>query len=567
MRMSTERLRVAVRLTACTALLFAAGVAQAAGSLRWTGPSAPTGLVATTGGTVNATLDAEATIIPAYSLAAVSALQLREATGGANYSVLSTHNCPLEYEGSQVQDLPCSASLSAPLAVGTHELYVHANVAGSASPGDSPHVMVTVTANRAPTVSIASPVNGTRIATASSSASLTLTAAGADVDNNLASVSASVDGAAASLTGPTGINSTISLAVGHHTLSVTALDALGATATTSVGVDIVADAAPAATLQSPANGAQFQAIASTTTVSVQGTGSDSDAAGSGAEFDHLSLTVDGAANASSTTTALATSLTLAPGAHSIVLTATDKMGLTTSSTSNITVLADRAPQGSLSAPTGGQVYTVYTGTPATINVLGTMVDPDAAYGDSVSRTEVWFDGASAQSIAGDSVSTTIGSAVAGSHAVKLHAFDVSNTAGDSPTVNVTIKVLGPITGNVDGESYDSTGTPILSGWACDKNVAAPVSVAIYAGGPIGTGTQVGTLTANLASEAAVGTACGTGGTTYRWAFPLASLQAARTGQALYVYGISAQNGGAQTLIANSGTFTIPAITAPRPGAV
>ena len=567
MRMSTERLRVAAQLLACSALLFAAGLAQAAGSLRWTGPSAPTGLVAPTGGTVNASLTGEATIIPAYSLAAVSALQLREAIGGANYTVWSTYNCPLEYEGSQVQDVPCSASLSAPLTVGTHELYLHANVTGSASPGDSAHVMVTVTANRAPTVSITSPLNGTRIATASSSASLTLTASGADADNNLVSVSASVDGAAASLTGSTGISSTINLAVGHHTISVTALDALGATATSSVGVDIVADAAPAATLQSPANGAQVQAIGSTTTVSVQGTGSDPDAAGTGGEYDHLSLTVDGAANASSTTASLSTSLTLAPGAHSIVLTATDKMGLTTSATSNITVLADRAPQGSLSAPTGGQVYTVYTGTPATINVVGTMTDPDAAYGDSVSRTEVWFDGASAQSVAGGGVSTTISSAVAGSHAVKLHAFDVSNMAGDSPTVNVTINVLGPITGYVEGESYDQSGAPNLQGWACDKSVLAPVNVAIYAGGPIGTGTQVGTFTANLASEAAVGTACGTSGTTYRWVFPLASLQATRAGQALYVYGISAQNGGAQTLIANSGAYTIPAITAPRPVAI
>jgi RHS repeat-associated protein len=563
MRMSTKCLRVAIRLTACTALLFAAELAQAAGSLRWTNPSALT-LIAPAGGTVNATLTGGATIIPGGSTSAVSALQLREATGGGTYNVLTTFNCPLEYDGTVVQDVPCSASLSAPLAVGAHELYFHANVTGSAPPGDSAHAITTVTANSAPTVSISSPANGTRIATASGSASLILTASGADVDNNLASVSASIDGAAASLSGSTGINSTINLAVGHHTISVTSRDALGAAATASVGVDIVADAPPAATLQAPANGAQFQAIGPTTTVSVQGAGSDPDAAGSGAEFDHLSLSVDGTANASSTTTSLGTSLTLAPGSHSIVLTAFDKMGLTASSTSNITVLADRPPQGSLSSPTGAQVYTVYTGAPATINVVGTMTDPDAAFGDSVSRTEVWLDGAAVQSVSGGSVNTTVSSAVAGSHAVKLHAFDLSNTAGDSPTVNVTITVLGPITGNVDGVSYDPTGAPILTGWACDKNVLAPVNVAIYAGGPIGTGTQLGTITANLASEAAVGTACGTGGGTYRWSFPLGSQQAASIGKALYVYGISAQNGGAQTLLPNSGALTVPPVTAPRP---
>lgn len=572
MRMPTARLRLAANLLAFSALWFATQAAQAVTpTLTWpTAPTlyAPNGLIAPTGGTVTAGLTAQAVINPRTTPSTVSSLELREVVG-SSYAVRGSFACTVTYEpGSSTPDNnPCLASIATPLAVGAHELYVHAYTIGSPPGGDSAHVTVTVTANRAPTVSISSPVNGTRIATVSSSASVTVTASGADVDNNLVSVSASIDGAAASLTGSTGINSTINLAVGHHTISVTALDAMGATATSSVGVDIAADAAPVATLQSPANGAQLQAISSTTTVSVQGTGSDSDAAGSGAEFDHLSLTVDGAANVSSVTTSLSTSLTLTPGAHSIVLTATDKMGLTTSTTSNVTVLADRTPQGSLSAPTGGQIYTVYTGTPATINVVGTMTDPDGAYGDSVSRTEVWLDGASVQSVAGGGVSTTINSAVAGSHAVKLHAFDVSNAAGDSPTVNVTINVLGPITGTVDGEYYDQTNAPILKGWACDKNVSAPVNVAIYAGGPIGTGTQVGTVTANLASEAAVGTACGTGGTTYRWAYPLASLQAARTGQALYVYGISAQNGGAQTLIANSGTFTIPAITAPRPVAI
>ena len=513
---------------------------------------------------MNASFGALASVTPGLTQAAVNKVDLRQATGGGNFSVLTSYSCTVEYDGSVVQDVPCIGTLTAPLSVGTYELYFHAYTVGAAQGGDSGHVFVTVATDHAPTVSISSPANGARIVTASGSASLTLTAAGADVDNNLVSVSASIDGAAASLSGATSISSVISLAVGHHTFSVTALDASGVSATSSVGFDILADAAPTATLQSPANGAQFQAIGSTTAVSVQGTGGDPDAVGTGGEFDHLSLTVDNVANATSSTTSLSTSLTLAPGAHSIVLTATDKMGLTTSSTSNITVLADHAPQGSLSSPTSGHVYTVYTGAPATVSVVGVMTDPDSGSGDSVTRTEVWLDGASVGSFSGGSVNTTINASGAGSHAVKLHGFDTSNTAGDSPTVNFTIATLGPIVGNVDGVYYDTTSMPMLEGWACDKNVAASVNVAIYAGGPSGTGTQIGTVTANLASEAAIGTTCGTGGANYRWSFPLSSLVASRAGQTLYVYGISAQNGGAQTLLANSGNVNVPAIGGPRP---
>jgi RHS repeat-associated protein len=567
MRMSLECFRVAAKILACSALLFAGHVAHATSTLYWSvGPSvyAPNGLLAPSGGTVNAGLSATAKIIPAYSTATVSSFELREVVG-TGFSTRATYACSVTYEpGSTTpDDLPCSASLAAPLTVGTHDLYLHAFTAGTgAFGGDSAHVIVTVTANHAPTVSISSPANGTQIATASGSASLTVTASGADVDNNLSSVSASIDGAATSLSGSTGINSAIALAVGHHTISVTSTDALGGTATSSVGVDILADSAPVATLQSPANGARFQAISSTVAVSVQGTGSDPDAAGTGGAFDHLSLTVDGAANTSATATSLSATLNLAPGTHSIVLTATDKLGLATSTTSNITVLADRPPQGSLSAPTAGQVYTVYSGAAATVTVTGTMTDPDSALSDSVSRTEVWLDGAPVASVSGGSVNTTTSASGSGSHTVKLHAFDSSNTAGDSPSVNFTIVTLGPVIGNVDGVSYDTTNQPILSGWACDKNVAASVNVAVYAGGPVGTGTQVGTVTANLASEAAVGSACGTGGGTYRWSFPLSSLIASRAGQALNAYGISAKNGGALTLL--PGTFSVPAVNAPRP---
>ena len=423
---------------------------------------------------------------------------------------------------------------------------------------------VTITADSAPTVSITSPANGAKVLTAGTTGSFTLIAAGADADANLSSISASIDGAAPSLTGASSINSAINLAVGHHSIAVTATDALGVTGTSTIGVDVVADAAPTVTLLTPANGAQVLAPGATVAVAVQGTGADTDAAGSGGEFDHLSLTVDGVANATSTNGSLTTSLNLAPGAHTIVLTSTDKLGRTASATSSITVVADRAPAGSMTSPTDGQVIITYSGTPATVPVVGTMTDPDTALGDSVARTEIWMDGASMKSVTGGAVNTSFTTGISGAHSLKLHAFDAAGLAGDSTALNFTVRVVGPMVGNVDGITYDTTGLPIVSGWACDRGITTSVSVAVYAGGPAGTGTLIGTITANSASEAAIATSCGTTGTAYRWSMSLGSAQAALGGQAIYAYGVSAQNGGAQTLLTNSGSFSLPAVGTPIP---
>ena len=206
--------------------------------------------VAPAGGTVSAGLNVQVRVVPLATPSTVNSLELREVVG-SSYVARAYLACPVTYEpGSSTPDNePCLQSIAGQLTAGTHELYVHAGTVGAAMPGDSQHVFVTVTGNSAPTVSVSSPANGTRILTNSGSASLTVTASGADVDNNLVSVSASVDGAAASLTGASSINSSIALAVGHHTISVTSKDAAGATATSNIGVDIVADAAPTATLQ------------------------------------------------------------------------------------------------------------------------------------------------------------------------------------------------------------------------------------------------------------------------------------------------------------------------------
>jgi RHS repeat-associated protein len=453
-----------------------------------------------------------------------------------------------------------SVSTSYTVAAGTHtfQLIATDNLSQPTAAG-----VATIIVNQPPTVTMTAPVSGVLMWAGSNlPIAISGTAADPDTGDSIAKTEVLVNGVAQPpLTGASAstVSTTyVATAAGTYQIALRTTDARGAT-TTTPAVTVNVDAPPTVALQTPVNGSQVLANGSTGTVTVQGTGGDPDAAGSGREFDHLTLTVDGVINSTVTTTTLSKSLSLGIGAHTVLLTSTDKLGRATSVSNSVTVVADRAPTGSLSSPTGSQVFSIYAGNAATVPVVGTMTDPDGALGDSVARTEIWVDGIVSKSVTGGVVNTTVGVSASGAHSVKLHAFDSAGVTGDSAAVNVIINVLGPMTGYVDGVAYDVTGAPMLNGWACDKGVAASVNVVLYAGGPAGTGTQIGTLTANVASEAAVGTACGTAGTTYRWTLPLLSLQSARGGQALYVYGISAQNGGVQTLLPNSGNTSIPAV--------
>lgn len=107
-----------------------------------------------------------------------------------------------------------------------------------------------------------------------------------------------------------------------------------------------------------------------------------------------------------------------------------------------------------------------------------------------------------------------------------------------------------VIGYIDGV----VGASTLNGWACAKYNAKSIYVHLYAGGPAGQGTYAGYTLANLTSEAAVGTACKTSFTKYRFAIPVANRFP--VGTALYVYGISPV-GGTNNLLTGSGMFVSP----------
>jgi|GEM_PF-2154752 len=147
-----------------------------------------------------------------------------------------------------------------------------------------------------------------------------------------------------------------------------------------------------------------------------------------------------------------------------------------------------------------------------------------------------------------------------------HDFDVSGlnvSVVNPPLANWSDSFYIPpidnnITGYIDGIVLFGLQYYIY-GWACAKNYPESVDVWIYVGGPAGTGTWLGSGTANLNSEPAVAAACNSTGSQYRFSVPIPnSITQSYGGQAIFVHGIS-PFGLTSYLLGNSGAFTVPAV--------
>lgn len=126
----------------------------------------------------------------------------------------------------------------------------------------------------------------------------------------------------------------------------------------------------------------------------------------------------------------------------------------------------------------------------------------------------------------------------------------------TPNVGVNV-VASTVTGYVDGLSAGD-----ISGWACSTKINSSIDVHLYLGGPYGTGTGIGSYRADLASEAAVASACQASGTAYRFRIPVTSeMVLNHGGKTIYVYGISPV-GASNNLLGNSGAFRVPTNAAP-----
>lgn len=470
----------------------------------------------------------------------------------------------LDQTGDGVINEERSGTITWAFAPGKHILYLRTTTYNGYQE-DSPQLTLTVTANSAPKVTWGGPISGTVALTTSSAANVRITGTASDVDGNFAKTEL-LDGGVVNSAGTstsTAYDKTVSLAIGSHTLQLRATDSMsqtGASATTTVTVK--ADTAPTISVSAPANNAKILTNGSTASVTVVGTAGDIDN-----NFDRTELLVDSVVQTgySVTTAAYSKSIALAVGAHAIQLRSYDDLGKsTTSAAVNVTVVANSNPVASMTAPANNSTASYYSGSSATVTVTGSASDTDTANGDSIKTIEIWVDGVKNKTITGNTVSSSVSFSSAGDHTVKLRAYDSFGDYDDSAINTVKVSVMGPMKGTVEDVVYDVSGQPMLKGWACDTNVTTPVVVRLFAGGPQGTGTQVAETMANLVAETAVSQACGTTAKNYRWSFDLASLQAANAGKTLYVYGVSAKNGGAMTVLGNGGVEKVPAVGAPIP---
>lgn len=119
----------------------------------------------------------------------------------------------------------------------------------------------------------------------------------------------------------------------------------------------------------------------------------------------------------------------------------------------------------------------------------------------------------------------------------------------------SVNAAGAIRGYLDQVSYVN-GLTVASGWACDSGRPESIQVHLYAGGPAGTGNYVNSATANLPSEPAVATACGSTGSNYRFQIEIGNYGAQNIAKPIYVHGISI-TGGANLTIGNSGNVFFP----------
>jgi YD repeat-containing protein len=116
-----------------------------------------------------------------------------------------------------------------------------------------------------------------------------------------------------------------------------------------------------------------------------------------------------------------------------------------------------------------------------------------------------------------------------------------------------------IAGNIDGVTVDGSDNATVNGWACSTGLTSSINVDLYVGGPAGSGTAIGRYTANLASEAAVATACGVTSGSFRFKLPLSSAtRSLYGGSAIYIHGISPVGVG-NSLLSGSGSYVVPAV--------
>jgi MYXO-CTERM domain-containing protein len=353
-----------------------------------------------------------------------------------------------------------------PLGNGAHTVTATATDAAGNTATDSHTFTVDLTP---PAVNVETPVNGSVTnnprpvysGTVEAGSTVTITVDGVVLGN------ATVTGTRWTFT------PTVPLADGPHTVTATATDAVGNTATDSntFSVDTMGPAAPE--VRTPPNGS----ITNDSTPTYGGTAEPGST---------VTIYVDGVAVGTTTADAAGNwtftpTAPLADGPHTVSATAEDALGNTSPNSNTNTFTVDTT------APAAPEVRTPANGssTPDNTPTYSGTAEPG-------STVEVFVDGASVGTTTADTNGnwnlTPVGGLAAGQHTVKATATDAAgNTSPDSNTNTFTVASIAPqapvITGPENNTVTDDN-TPAFTGTAPPGNTVT----IILNGTPVGTTT-------------------------------------------------------------------------------
>jgi len=255
--------------------------------------------------------------------------------------------------------------------------------------------------NTPPVVSITAPSNGANIITGTS-LNLTANSTDPDASGSVSQVEFFVNGISVGVDASAPYSVPYTAVVGSHAITAVSTDNIGdATTSSSVSISVANNQAPTVSVSAAANAIVADVVA------ISATAADIDGSVSQVEFfvDNVSVGVDATAPFTNDWTATV-------GAHTIKATATDNLGLTTTTANaNILVAANNPPTAAITSPTAAATFIA----PNVVSITASATDADGTI------TGVDF---------------LVNNVVVGSDATAPYSFDWTSTPG---LANITVK--------------------------------------------------------------------------------------------------------------------------------